>query len=104
MTTIIGAGGFGGGGKGGGGGGSSRSPRTTPDSLDSRQYANVIDLISEGEIEGLVDGNKSIFLNNTQLESATGDFNFEDVIVYTRNGTQSQEHIPLTPERKTNVQ
>ena len=98
MTTIIGAGGGGGGGKGGGGGGgSSRSPRTTPDSLDSRQYANVIDLISEGEIEGLVDGSKSIFLNNTQLEGVTGDFNFEDVTVYTRNGTQSQEHIPLTP-------
>ena len=86
MTTIIGAGGGGvGGGKGGGGGGggSSRSPRTTPDSLDSRQYANVIDLISEGEIEGLVDGSKSIFLNNTQLEGVTGDFNFEDVTVYT---------------------
>ena len=45
MTTIIGAGG--GGGKGGGG--SSRSPKTTPDSLDSRQYAIVLDLISEGD-------------------------------------------------------
>ena len=55
--TIIGAGG---GGKGGGGG-SSRTPKTAPDSLDSRQYANVIDLISEGEIEGLSEGNKSIF-------------------------------------------
>ncbi len=96
MTTIIGAGGGGGGGKGGGGGGSSRSPKTTPDSLDSRQYANVIDLISEGEIEGLVDGNKSIFLNDTQLENANGEFNFEDVTVYTRNGTQAQQFIPLT--------
>ena len=95
MTTIIGAGG-GGGGKGGAGG-SSRSPKTTPDSLDSRQYANVIDLISEGEIEGLVDGNKSIFLNDTQLENTNGDFNFEDVTVYTRNGTQVQSFIPLTP-------
>jgi predicted phage tail protein len=96
MTEIIGYGG-GGGGKGGSGGGSSRAPKTAPDSLDSRQYANVIDLISEGEIEGLVDGNKSIFLNDTQLESANGDFNFEDVTIYTRNGTQSQKHIPLTP-------
>ena len=63
--TIIGAGG-GGGGKDGGGG-SSRTPSTAPDSLDSRQYANVIDLISEGEIEGLADGLKSVFLNNTAL-------------------------------------
>ncbi len=91
MTTIIGAGG--GGGKGGGG---SRTPKTTPDSLDSRQYATVVDLISEGEIEGLVDGNKSIFLNDTALESATGDPNFEDVTIYTRNGTQAQTYVPVT--------
>jgi predicted phage tail protein len=91
MTTIIGAGG---GGKGGGG--SSRSPKTTPDSLDSRQYATVLDLISEGEIEGLVDGNKSIFLNGTALQNAQDEFNFEDVTVYTRNGTQAQTYIPIT--------
>ena len=87
--TIIGAGGF--------GGGSSRTPSTAPDSLDSRQYANVIDLISEGEIEGLVDGNRSIFLNNTPLQNIDDTFNFEDVEVYTRTGTQNQQHIPLTP-------
>lgn len=90
--TIIGAGG---GGKGGGG--SSRTPKTAKDSLDSRQYANVIDLISEGEIEGLADGFESIFLNNTPLQNPDGSFNFEDVEIYTRNGTQSQEQIPFTP-------
>jgi len=94
MTAITGAGG--GGGKGGGGG-SSRTPQTTPDSLDSRQYANVIDLISEGEIEGLADGLKSIYLNNTPLQNANGTYNFEDVEIYTRTGTQNQEHIPFTP-------
>ena len=93
MTTIIGSGG-GGGSKNPGG--SSRSPRTTPDSLDSRQYATVVDLISEGEIEGLVDGNKGIFLNGTALQNAQGGFNFEDVTVYTRNGTQAQTFIPIT--------
>ena len=93
MTTIIGSGG-GGGGKGGGSG--SKSPKTTPDSLDSRQYATVLDLISEGEIEGLVDGNKSIFLNGTALQDGQDNFNFEDVTVYTRNGTQAQSYIPIT--------
>ena len=90
--TIIGA--MGGGGKGGGG--SSRTPSTAPDSLDSRQYANVIDLISEGEIEGLADGFKSIFLNNTALQNADGTYNFQDVTIYTRNGTQNQTYIPLS--------
>ena len=91
--TIIGAGG-GDGGKGGGGGGS-RTPSTAPDSLDSRQYANVIDLISEGEIEGLADGLKSVFLNNTALQNPDGSYNFQDVTIYTRNGTQNQTYIPL---------
>jgi predicted phage tail protein len=91
--TIIGAGG--GGGKDGGGG-SSRTPSTAPDSLDSRQYANVIDLISEGEIEGLADGLKSIFLNNTALQNPDNSYNFQDVTIYTRNGTQNQTYIPLT--------
>jgi predicted phage tail protein len=90
--TIIGAGGDGG--KGGGGGGS-RTPSTAPDSLDSRQYANVIDLISEGEIEGLADGLKSVFLNNTALQNPNGSYNFQDVTIYTRNGTQNQTYIPL---------
>jgi len=93
--TIIGAGGNGGG-KDGGGGGSSRTPSTAPDSLDSRQYANVVDLISEGEIEGLADGFKSIFLNNTALQNPDNSYNFQDVTIYTRNGTQNQTYIPLT--------
>jgi predicted phage tail protein len=92
--TIIGAGV--GGGKGASGG-SSRTPETAPDSLDSRQYANVIDLISEGEIEGLVDGYRSVFLNKTALQNADDSYNFEDVEIYIRNGTQAQDYIPLSP-------
>ena len=91
--TIIGAGGDMGKGDGGG---SSRTPSTAPDSLDSRQYANVIDLISEGEIEGLADGFKSIFLNNTVLQNPDDTYNFQDVTIYTRNGTQNQTYIPLS--------
>ena len=103
--TISGAGGF----SKGGGGGSSRTPSTAADSLDSRQYANVIDLISEGEIEGLVQQTintsgvssqsnlPSVYLNNTPLQNLNGTYNFEDVEIYTRNGTQSQDYIPLSP-------
>ena len=106
MTAlIVGAGGSGGG-KGGGGGGA-RTPTTARDSLDSRQYAEVIDLVSEGEIEGLKDGFKSIFLDNTPLQNPDGSFNFQNVTVYTRNGTQSQDAIPfataIQDERPVNV-
>ena len=95
--TIIGAGGGGGGGKGGSKGGSSRTPSTAPDSLDSRQYANVIDLISEGEIQGLADGFKSIYLNDTALQNADDSYNFQGIEIYIRNGTQNQSYIPLNP-------
>jgi len=91
--TIIGAGG-GGGGKGGGGG-AARTPTTATDSLDSTQYAQVVDLISEGEIAGLKDGFKSIFLDNTPLQNPDGTFNFQNVTIYTRNGTQNQDIIPF---------
>ena len=82
------AGSGGGGGKGGGGG--SRTPETDPDSLNSRSFGRIIDLLSEGEIGGLVDGNKSIFLDNTPLENNDGTANFDDVIIRTRNGTSNQ--------------
>lgn len=103
MTRIYGAGGGGGGGgKGGGGGRGSQQtaykPTIAPDSLDSKQYATVVDLISEGEIEGLKNGLKSIFLNNTPLQNADGSFNFQSVAVNTRNGTQAQAPLYVAPD------
>ena len=89
---IAGAGGGGGGGKGGGGGG--HTPTEADDSLQSKQFANVLDLISEGEIEGLDDGNKSIFFDGTPLQAADGSYNFSDYTVVTRTGTQGQSYIP----------
>jgi predicted phage tail protein len=83
-----------GGGGGGGGGGSSHVPAEAPDSLRSRAFARVIDCVSEGEIDGLVDGLKSIYLDDTPLQAADGSYNFSGVTVITRNGTQSQAHIP----------
>jgi hypothetical protein len=84
--------GYGGGGKGGGG--DARTPVESPDSLRSIQYANVLDLISEGEIGGLVDGLKSIYLDDTPLQNPDGTYNFKSVTVSSRNGTQSQSYIP----------
>ncbi len=87
---IQGAGG--GGGKGGGGG--NRTPTEADDTLQSVQFGNVLDLLSEGEIQGLDDGLKSIFLDDTPLQNASGQNNFSGYTVYTRTGTQSQSHIP----------
>jgi predicted phage tail protein len=108
MTQTKYVQGAGGGGKGGGGGGS-RTPTEADDTLQSIQFANVLDLISEGEIQGLDDGNKSIFLDNTPVQNADGSNNFSGYTVATRNGTQSQNHIPgdfgsTQVERPVNVE
>jgi predicted phage tail protein len=95
MTALIrGAGGDSGGGKGGGASGSQRTPTEAANSLFSSSYAKLIDLVSEGEIQGLVNGLKSIYVENTPLQNADDSYNFQNVTVYTRNGTQTQEHIP----------
>ena len=97
MSKVIGSGG--GGGKGGGGGGG--TPTEAKDNLDSKQFAKVLDLIGEGEIGGLVDGAKSIFLNNTPLQAADNSFNFKDVTFETRTGTSNQTNIPITKNVET---
>ena len=97
---IAGSGG-GGGGKGGGGG--SRTPSTDPDSLNSRSFGRIVDLISEGEIDGLVDDGfinpisgatdswmRSIFFDNTPLKNSDGTVNFDDTIIKVNNGTPNQ--------------
>lgn len=82
MKTIQGA-------KKGGGGGAVEAS----DTLRSKSFARVLDAIGEGEIEGLVNGLNSIYLDGTRLQAADGGFNFEGVQVDLRQGTQGQEHI-----------
>jgi predicted phage tail protein len=97
MNKIVGAGGGGGGGKGGGGGSSEqRTPTEAGDNLNSTQYASVLDLISEGEIQGLKNGLQSIYLNNTPVQNPDGSLNFQNLTVQVRNGTQAQSYIPGT--------
>jgi len=86
--------GAGGGGGGKGGGRSSRTPIEADDTLQSEQFANVLDLLCEGEIEGLDDGGRSIFLDDTPVQNADGSFNFQNFAIVTRNGTQGQSYIP----------
>ena len=83
-----------GGGGGKGGGGSSHVPTEAPNTLRSRAYARVIDVISEGEIEGLVDGLKSIYLDDTPIQADDGSMNFSGVTVAWRNGLPTQSYVP----------
>ena len=86
---IVGSGGSAS--KSGGGGG---TPTEDPDTLQSTQYARVLDLISEGEIEGIEGGQKGVFLDGTPVQSSSGSNNFKGYTFATRNGTQDQTYIP----------
>jgi len=94
LVQGAGGGGGGGGGKGGGGGGSQSVPTEADDSLQSVQYATVLDLLSEGEIQGLEDGLKSVYLDNTPVQGVTGNENFSRYTYDFRTGTQAQSYIP----------
>jgi len=65
--------------------------------LRSRAYARTLDAVSEGEIVGLVDGNKSIYLNDTVLQNPDGSYNFENVSVDSRTGTNDQTYVAGIP-------
>lgn len=92
LPVIYGAGGDSGG-KGVGGGGQ-RTPTEAGDNLNSTQYARVLDLISEGEIQGLKDGLKSIYLDNIPLVNNDNTSNFFNYEIETRYGTQAQSYLP----------
>jgi len=93
-------------------------PYRAPDTLNSRQFASIQDLLSEGEIEGFATPSKAglskgstaynnaalkdIFLNGTPILNAsasntnpqTADFNFQNVGFTPRFGTSNQTHVP----------
>ena len=78
-------------------GGAQRTPVESPDTLKSSSKARVLDLLCEGEIQGLVDGLKSVYLDGVAIQNPDGTFNFTGVTVYDVKGTQSQEYIPGFP-------
>jgi predicted phage tail protein len=80
-------------GGGGKGGGASRPAVEDPNTLRSKQFARVLDLVSEGEIGGLVSGDQSVFINDVPLQNADGTYNFRDSFIDVRTGTQDQAVI-----------
>ena len=100
--------------KGAGGPPTPPTPYRAPDTLNSKQFATIQDLLSEGEIEGFATPSKAlisksspdyltaalkdIFLNDTPILNANAsnsnpadaDLNFQSVVLDTRYGTNNQ--------------
>ncbi|EMB4644717.1 TipJ family phage tail tip protein [Acinetobacter baumannii] len=79
---------------GAGGGGGGKGGSESDDDLESKSFLSLIDLLGEGQIGGLVDDSpKSIFLNDTPLVNAAGEYNFQNVTWAMLKGTQDQPSL-----------
>lgn len=90
-------------GKGGGGGG--HTPVEAKETGRSKQFVKIVEVISEGEIEGLADGMKSVYLDNTPIQNNDDSYNFQNVLLEGRIGSQVQDIIPgfNTSEKEISV-
>ena len=77
-------------GKGGGGG---HTPVEAKETSRSKQLVKIIDVISDGEVEGLADGMKSVYFDNTPVQNKDGSYNFNNVQLEGRVGGQVQDVI-----------
>lgn len=79
------------------GGGGSSGGKEDRDSLHSTSYARIVDLLSEGEIVGPVDGLKSVYFDETPVLSSDGTANFSGYDIQFRSGTQDQDPVSGFP-------
>lgn len=69
------------------------TPIEAPNTLQSKTTARLIDVISEGEIEGLVNGAKSIYIDETPLQDVSGTYNFSGVTYEAKDGEADQDPL-----------
>lgn len=75
-----------------------RKPSIAKDTASSTSTVKILYGLAEGEIAGLVDGGKSIYLDGTPLLDDAGNPNFEGVTWDFRSGTNEQEYIQGFPD------
>lgn len=89
-------------GKGGGGG---HTPVEAKETSRSKQLVKIVEVISEGEVDGLADGMKSVYFDNTPVQNKDGSYNFNNVQLEGRVGSQVQDVIAgfNTSEKEVSV-
>lgn len=70
--------------------GSSRTPVEADDTVNSRAMASILDLLGEGVIGGLVNGARSIFIDDLPIVNEDGSSNFSGITWDFRDGSQDQ--------------
>ncbi|KRP70141.1 TipJ family phage tail tip protein [Pseudomonas lactis] len=73
-----------------------KAPVEAPDSLRSTNIAKILIAVGEGEFDGTPTA-RDIFLDNTPIQDASGNFNFTNVKWDWRPGSVEQTYIPGIP-------
>lgn len=73
-----------------------KSPVEAPDSLRSTNVAKILIAVGEGEFDGTPTA-RDIYLDNTPIQDASGNFNFTNVKWDWRPGSVEQTYIPGIP-------
>jgi predicted phage tail protein len=70
-----------------------RQPNIANDTVASKTYVKIQCGMGEGEVEGLANGHKSIYLDDTPVENDAGEKNFQNLKVDFRSGTNDQTYM-----------
>ena len=74
-------------------------PYEASDTLKSTQRAEIVDLLGEGQIGGLVNGLKSVYLDGVPVENADGANFAERPTAHAGGRTSEADHASATSER-----
>lgn len=72
------------------GGGSAHTPVEAKETSRSKQLVKIVEILSEGEVAGLVNGMKSVYLDNTPVQNSNNSYNFKNFSLQGRVGSQAQ--------------
>lgn len=87
FNRLGGSGGF-------GGDDESQGAKEAPNTLVSTQKLRILDLITEGPADGLVNNLQSVFIAGTPIQNTDGSMNIDGFLVQGRNGTVNQAYLP----------
>ena len=95
--------------EGAGGGGSGPDPHVPVEednTLQSKAVARIVDVLCEGEIEGITNSaapEKSIYFNKTPLKDANGVWNFQGVTLSIKHGLPDQDYVSGFPSVENEI-